>query len=277
VAALLALGAALAWGTGDFLGGLASRRARVLTVLAISQLAGLAALAVWLAVTRDPWPGTGEIGPAIAAGAAGVVGLAALYRGLALGPMVIVAPISAASPIVPLAVDAINGSTPRAWQWVGIAAVLAGIAVLSREPGGDGERRPAAAVGLALIAALGFGLFIVGIDAAADESVPWAVAAARATATVLALSIALATRTTLRPERAVLPLLLAVGLFDTGANVLVAAATTFGAAGIVAVLSALYPVTTIVLARLALGERVDHWRRAGGAVALCGAALVASG
>jgi drug/metabolite transporter (DMT)-like permease len=277
MAALLALGAALAWGTGDFLGGLASRRARVLTVLAISQLTGLVGLTVWLVVSRDPWPGMDESAPAVGAGIAGAVGLAALYRGLALGAMAIVAPISAASPIVPLAVDAINGSTPGARQWLGIAAVLTGIAVLSRGPGGSGGRRTAAGVGLALVAALGFGLFIVGIDAAADESVPWAVTTARGTATVLALAAALATRSTLRPARALIPLLLAVGVFDTGANVLVTAATTFGSAGIVAVLSALYPVTTIVLARLVLGERVDRWRRAGGAVALCGAALVAAG
>jgi drug/metabolite transporter (DMT)-like permease len=74
-----------------------------------------------------------------------------------------------------------------------------------------------------------------------------------------------------------LPLLVAVGLFDTGANLFVAFGTTKGAAGIVAVLSALYPVVTVALARLVLGERLSRGRRAGGAVALAGAALVAAG
>lgn len=274
--ALLALGAALAWGAGDFLGGLASRRAHVLTVLAVSQLAGLLGLATWLVLSGDPWPGPGDTAAAMGAGAAGAVGLAALYRGLALGTMAIVAPISAASPVVPLAVDAVNGSTPGALQWLGIVAVLAGIGVISRERTPLGGR-VATGVGLALIAALGFGLFVVGIDVAADESVPWAVTTARATATALAVAVALGMRVPLRPSRQLLPLLIAVGVFDAGANALVAAATTFGAAGVVAVLSALYPLTTIVLARLVLGERVDRWRRAGGAVALCGAALVAAG
>ncbi len=276
MAALLALGAALAWGAGDFLGGLTSRKAPVLMVLGVSQFIGFAGLLVWLAIARDPWPGGGEIAAAAGAGLAGAVGLAALYRGLALGAMAIVAPISAASPVVPLAVDAARGTTPSGTQWLGIGAVLVGIVVLSHQPT-SGERRLANGAGLAVIAALGFGLFVVGIDSAADESIVWATTTARGTSSALVVVTALAVGVSLRPARPLLPVLIAIGVFDTGANVLVATATTFGAAGIVAVLSALYPLTTIVLARVLLGERVDRLRRAGGAVALCGAALVAAG
>jgi drug/metabolite transporter (DMT)-like permease len=276
MAALLALGAALAWGAGDFLGGLSSRKAHVLTVLGVSQLIGFAGLLVWLAIARDPWPGGAETAFAAGAGLAGAVGLAALYRGLALGAMAIVAPISAASPVVPLAVDAARGSTPSQLQWLGIGAVLVGIVVLSHQPM-TGESRLATGAGLAVIAALGFGLFVVGIDAAADESIVWATTTARGTSSALVVAIAVAVGVSLRPARPMLPVLVAVGIFDTGANVLVASATTFGAAGIVAVLSALYPLTTIALARFLLGERVDRLRGAGGALALCGAALVAAG
>jgi drug/metabolite transporter (DMT)-like permease len=277
VAALLALSGALSWGVGDFLGGLASRRVAVLAVLAVSQAIGLAGVGLWVVLAGDPFPGAGELLPAVGAGAAGVVGLAALYRGLAVGAMGIVAPISAASPVVPLAVDAARGQVPEALEWVGIAFVLAGIVTLSREPGTGAERRVAAGVGLALVAALGFGGFVVGIDAGADESAPWAVVAARSASVALVLAAALATSTSLRPPRALLLTLAGIGLFDTGANVLVAFATTHGAAGIVAVLSALYPVATVVLARLVLGERLSVARRAGGGVALAGAALVAAG
>ncbi len=276
MAALLALGAALAWGAGDFLGGLTSRKAPVLMVLGVSQLIGFAGLLVWLGIARDPWPGGGEIAAAAGAGLAGAVGLAALYRGLALGAMAIVAPISAASPVVPLAVDAARGTTPSGMQWLGIGAVLVGIIVLSHQPA-YGERRLASGAGLAVVAALGFGLFVVGIDAAADESIAWATTTARGTSSALVVVTALAVGVSLRPARPLLPALVAIGVFDTGANVLVASATTLGAAGIVAVLSALYPLTTIVLARVLLGERVDRLRRTGGAVALCGAALVAAG
>jgi drug/metabolite transporter (DMT)-like permease len=149
--------------------------------------------------------------------------------------------------------------------------------VLSYEPSRPAGSRLAAGTGLAVLAALGFGAFVVGIDAGADESAAWAVVAARLSSVTLALAIALATATSLRSSRAVLPLVVGVGLFDTGANVLVAAATTHGAAGIVGVLSALYPIVTVLLARILLAERLATSRRVGGVLAVVGAALVATG
>ena len=277
MAALLALGGALCWGVGDFLGGLTSRRLAVITVLAVSQAIGLAGLFLWVLVAGDAFPGISQLLPAAAAGIAGLVGLGALYRGLAIGAMGIVAPISAASPIVPLAVDAARGDTPAALQWLGIALVLTGIAVLSHEPSRAGQRRVAAGTGLAVLAALGFGLFVVGLDAGADESAAWAVVAARAASVSVAVVAAVVTRASLRPPRQLLPMLVGVGVFDTGANVFVAAATTHGAAGIVAVLSALYPLVTVVLAWRLLGEHLARSKRVGGVVALAGAAFVAAG
>jgi drug/metabolite transporter (DMT)-like permease len=277
VASLLALGGALCWGAGDFLGGLAARRLAVLVVLTVSQAVGLAGVVLWVLVAGDPFPGAAELLPAALAGVAGLVGLGALYRGLAIGAMGIVAPISAAAPLVPLTVDATQGVVPGVVQWLGVALVLAGIAVLALEPAGGGAR-VASGVGLALVAALGFGLFFVGLDAGADESAPWAVVAARAASVSIAAAAAvLVTGTSLRPPRSLLPLLVAIGLFDTGANVLVAFASTRDAVGVVAVLSALYPVVTVVLARVVLGERLSPLRRTGGVVALAGAALVAAG
>jgi drug/metabolite transporter (DMT)-like permease len=277
VASVLALSGAALWGVGDFLGGLASRRLAVLAVLAISQAVGLAGVALWVWLARDPFPGVAELLPAAAAGVAGLVGLGALYRGLAVGAMGIVAPISAASPVVPLAVDAARGITPGALQWLGVSLVLAGIVALSLEPSGVRGRRLAAGAGLALVAALGFGGFVVGLDAGSDESAPWAVVSARSASVTIAVVAALLTSTSLRPPRRLLPMLVGVGAFDTGANVCVAFATTKGAAGIVAVLSALYPVVTVALARIVLAERLSLARRTGGAVAIAGAVLVAAG
>jgi drug/metabolite transporter (DMT)-like permease len=277
LAAVLALGGALCWGVGDFLGGLASRRLAVITVLTVSQAIGLAGLALWVLVAGDAFPGITQLLPAAAAGIAGLVGLGALYRGFAIGAMGIVAPISAASPIVPLALDAAKGDTPAALQWVGIALVLTGIAVLSRGPSGTGQRRVAAGAGLAVVAAVGFGLFVVGLDAGADESAAWAVVAARTASVSVAVAAALVTTTSLRPPRRLVPMLVGTGVFDTGAGVLVAAATTYGAAGVVAVLGALYPVVTVVLAWAVLGEQLSLSKRIGGVVALAGAAFVAAG
>jgi len=276
MASLLALGGALSWGVGDFLGGLAARRLAVLTVLAVSQAVGLAGVLLWVWIARDPFPGVVELAPAAGAGLAGLIGLGALYRGLAVGAMGIVAPISAASPVVPLTVDAARGTVPDPLQWIGIALVLAGIVALSREPA-SGGKRIAAGAGLAVVAALGFGLFVVGLDAGADESAPWAVVAARTASVLLAVAIALFyTHTSLRPPRSLLVVLVGIGVFDTGANVLIAFATTKDAAGIVAVLSSLYPVVTVVLARIVLGERLSVSKRAGGVIALTGALFVAT-
>lgn len=277
-AAGLALLGAMSWGTGDFFGGLASRRAHVLTVLVVSQAVGLVGVAAWALASGDGPPGIGDVLPAVGAGAAGAAGLAALYRGMAIGAMGIVAPISAVSPAVPLAVDLLRGDAPGGIQWAGIATALAGVVLLAREPGGGAPRAGlAAGVTLALVAALGFGLFVVGLDAASDGGATWAVVVARASSTSLALCAVLVVAAPLWPPTSLLPAIAAVGLFDTTANVLVAFATTYGSAGIVAVLSALYPLTTIVLARIVLGERLDRHRRVGGVLALAGAALVAVG
>ena len=275
MAPLLALAGAFGWGVGDFLGGLAARRLAVLTVLATSQAIGLVAILVWVATSGDAFPGTGELLPAGAAGIAAMVGLAALYRGFAIGAMGIIAPISAAAPVVPLAVDAARGEVPAAVQWLGVALVVGGIVLLSREPHTD--TRIAAGAGLAVVAAIGFGLFFVGIDAGSDESSAWAVAAARTCSLPIAVGAALVMRVPLAPPRRLLPMVAAVGLFDTTANVFVAGATNFGAVGVVAVLGSLYPVVTVVLAWLVLGERLGVAKRVGGAVALAGAAFVAAG
>jgi len=275
-AVVLALCSAALWGTGDFLGGLSTRTLNVLIVLFWSQLVGLLGVAVWIGVSGAERPGAVLLW-AVVAGLSAAVGLGCLYRGMAVGAMGIVAPISAASPVVPLAVDLGRGVSPSAAQWAGIAAVLGGIVLLAREPGA-GRRTPlAAGVVLALVAALAFGLFIVGLDAAADGSVPWTIVTARGTSTALALVLALGASVSIRPPARLVPAIAAVGVFDTTANVLVAFATTKGSAGIVAVLSALYPVVTIVLARVVLGERLDRPRRLGGVLALAGAAVVAAG
>jgi drug/metabolite transporter (DMT)-like permease len=275
--AVLALLGASFWGIGDFFGGLASRRAHVLTVLALSQAAGLAGAAAWALTSGGGRPGLDDLWPAAGAGACGAIGLAALYRGMAIGAMGIVAPISAASPVVPLAVDVGRGQVPSAVQWGGIAVVLGGIVLLAREPGRDGTSRVGAGVALAMLAALGFGLFVVGLDASSDSSVAWTILVVRSTSTLLTLAAAVAVSAPLRPPARLVPMILAVGAFDTAANVLVAFATTRGPAGIVAVLGALYPVTTVLLARAVLGERLDRARRLGGALALGGAAAVAVG
>jgi drug/metabolite transporter (DMT)-like permease len=279
VALLLALGASLSWGAGDFLGGLASRRASVLTVLPLTQGAGLIGVAVVLAIAQDPVPGLGPAAVAAAAGLAGAVGLAGLYRGMAIGAMSVVAPISALAAVVPFTVGVARGERPSKLQLVGVVAALIGIVLVSREPGrGSSSPARAAGVGLALVAAAGFGFYFTFTDIAADDAgAPWTVFVSRGTATAVAIVTFLIARPPLRLERGLVRLVLAVGLFDVAANVLFGVATTKGLVSIVSVLASLYPVVTVVLARVVLHERISSPQRAGAGAALAGAALITAG
>jgi drug/metabolite transporter (DMT)-like permease len=275
-AVALALGASLAWGLGDFLGGLTSRRLHVLTVLVVQQVFGLALAAAWVVWSRDGFPGWEATAWAAAAGTAGCVGIGALYRGMAIGAMGIVAPVSAVSAVIPFAVGVASGERPGTLQVVGIVLALSGVAVASREPAHRGGGT-AAGIGLALLAALGFGLYFVFAERAAEASVPVAVATARGVSLLVAFAAALAVGASLRPGRSFLPALAVIGVCDVGANMLFSLATTHGYLSVVAVLAALYPIVTVSLAAIVLHERIAPAQRAGVAGALAGAALITAG
>ena len=276
LAITLALCASLSWGLGDFFGGLKSRTLHVLTVLVLSQVFGIAAALVWVAGSGEGFPGWSATALGAAAGASGCLGIATLYRGMAIGAMGIVAPISAVAAAIPFGVGIASGERPGALQVAGILLVFAGVGVASREPADRGGGR-ADGIGLALLAALGFGLYFVFADRAADESVPYAVATARGVSLGLALVVALVVGASLRPGRASWPVLATIGLCDVGANMLFSLATTRGFLSVVSVLSALYPVVTVALAAIVLHERVSAVQRLGVAGALAGAALITAG
>lgn len=276
LAIALALGASISWGLGDFYGGLTSRRLHVLTVLVLQQVFGLAAAATWVLLSGDGFPGWAAAGWAAGAGIAGCVGIGALYRGMAVGAMGIVAPVSAVSAAIPFGVGVASGERPGTLQIAGILLALAGVAVASREPAERGGGA-AAGIGLALLAALGFGLYFVFAERAAETSVPFAVATARGVSLLVAFAALLVVGASLRPGRSFIPVLILIGLCDAGANVLFSLATTHGYLSVVSVLSALYPVVTVALAALVLHERLGAAQRGGVVVALLGAALITAG
>jgi drug/metabolite transporter (DMT)-like permease len=271
----LALVAAASWGCGDFLGGLSSRRVPMLTVLAVSEVAGLVAIVAVLAVVGPARPGAGALAWAAAAGIAGSTGLGALYRGMAVGAMGVVAPLSSAAAIVPVAFGVATGERPDTLQVAGVACALAGVVLASREPSAEGVRR-AAGVELALVAAGGFGLYFVFIDRASEGGALWATTVSRGTASVLAVGAALALGSLRVPGR-LAPRLVLVGLFDVGANGMLTVALRHGLVSLVSVLSSLYPVVTVLLARLTLQERTARTQQIGVVLALGGAALIAAG
>ena len=277
-ALLLAFASSVTWGTGDFLGGLKSRQLPLLNVLVATQLAGFALIGAYVAIRGEGLP-TGDIFLwAPVSGLAGALGLAAFYRGLAVGNMGVVAPISSTAAVVPLVVGVAGGDRPAAVQYTGIALALVGVALASREEVGGGLRgNTARGAGLALLSALGFGLFFVGIDNASDEDVAWAIFFNRAASvTVLAAAFAVG-RPAIAARRSDLPVLGLIGVCDISANAMFAVASTEGLVSLVSVLGSLYPVTTVVLAAVALGERPHRLARVGVVLALSGVVLIAAG
>ncbi len=191
-AVTLGLASAASWGAGDFCGGLASKRAPVLGVLVVGQAAGVALIGAAALLLGEASPAPAALAFGVAAGALGAVGLAALYRGLAVGRMAVVAPVSAVlSAAVPVAWSALAEGMPPAAKLAGFVLALAGIWLLARAgvPGGGWE-----GLALALLAGCGFGGFLVLMDHAARGGTFWPLAAARGTAVGLSLAVAIARR-----------------------------------------------------------------------------------
>ena len=268
----LAFAASVAWGVGDFLGGVTSRRLATLAVLAVSEVAGWVLLGILVAASGDDPLGASATAAAVAAGIAGLVGLGALYQGMAVGAIGVVAPVSTLAALIPLTYGLARGERPGPIQLLGAAAILVGVALVSREPGPAGARL-AAGVSFALLAALGFGLYFVFIDVASEASAPWAVFVSRGVASAVAVAAALSTRVLRAPVR-VVPVLVAIGIFDAGANALLATALNRGYTSIVSVVASLYPVVTVLLAASILHEHVARTQKAGIVLTLAGVVLI---
>jgi drug/metabolite transporter (DMT)-like permease len=227
----------------------------------------------------DELPSWSAVGWAALAGSAGIVALGAFYRALAIGTMSVVAPISATAAAVPVLVGLAEGERPGGLQIAGMAAALAGVILASREPVEEGcPPANRAAIGLALVAAAGFGTFFVGIDrASATAEVPWVIVVQRCCSVSLLVIATLVVRPSLPRDGASLLVLAAVGLLDLGANGLYALATTHGLLSVVSVLGSLYPAVTVVLARFVLAERIARVQELGVVLALAGVIAISAG
>ncbi len=264
---------ALSFGAGDFAGAVAARRAGTLVVVAGAHFMGLVALLVGLLILRPPIP---DLGPAligVAAGVAGMVGLAALYRGMSLGSMGIVTSLSGAGSLaIPLAAGAVLGAsvTPVQMAGVGCAAIAAAAA-----SGASRDQLGRQALLLAGAAAIGFGTWYVLLDLAARGGDPlWALTFSRATSAALAAAVAFG-----RFDRARLPvrIVVAAGLFDVGGNAFYVVACEIIPIGLAAALTGLYPIVTMILARFVLSEHLPRLGQVGVAFALLGIVLIAVG
>ena len=268
----LALGASLAWGVADFAGPLVSRTLGALPVLLWAQVGGVLAIALAVAVRADGPRGAGVLF-AIAAGVCGTAGLYAYYRGMQIGAMSVIAPIAGVSAVIPVGFGIATGDSPTAWQVVGIVAALLGVGLASVEHQ-EGVRRLATGVGLALLAALGFGLYFPWMHAAGKVDFWWASLVFRTTALLVVAGGVAATRTKVRLRPRHLLFAGAVGVGDTLGNVLFAASSAHGLVSLTSVLASLYPIMTVLLAAAVLRERVAPLQRAGVVLTLAGVILI---
>jgi drug/metabolite transporter (DMT)-like permease len=269
---LLALGASLAWGVGDFFGPLISRTLGVLPVLLWAQVGGVASLVVAMTIRAEGPAGWGVL-YAIGASFGGMLGLFAYYRGMNTGTMSVVAPIAGVSAVIPVIYGIATGDDPSVSQIAGVGAAIAGVGLASIEHQA-GRRRVAAGVGLALLAACGFGFYFPWMHAAGKVDFWWASTIFRTTALLLVVTAVTAGRIDVRMSRRNIALAALAGIVDTAGNVSFAASSQHGLVSLTAVLASLYPIVTVLLAASILHERVAPLQRAGIALTLAGVVLI---
>ena len=276
MAVLLALCSAATYGIGDFCGGMAARRVPATTVLLWSHVLGLALLLGATPLVSGSADGR-DLAFGALGGLAGAAGVGLLYKGLSVGPMSVVAPITALlSAAVPVLWGVVQGERPELNVTAGMVLALLAVVLVSAE--GGGTFRPADARGLvfALGAGLGFGLFFVSLSYTDDASGVWPLVAARATSVTLVGGLALAGRIPRSAPRGDARSLTATaGALDAAANVLYLLAIREGLLSVVSVLAALYPTGTVLLARLVLKEQFASLQRLGLALAVPAAILMA--
>jgi drug/metabolite transporter (DMT)-like permease len=277
LAALLALCASLSWGFADYFGGVKARVLPSLTVLAASQPFGLAALGIAVVARGTGIPGD-EVAWAALAAVFGTVGLFAFYRGMAVGAISVVAPIAAVAAGIPVIWGvAVSGNHITGLQAIGFVAAIGGCVGASLELRPE-RRQLAAGVGWAAVAMLCFGAYYIPMHAASTQDWLWPAFLFRCTSVTLVWSVVLLRRARPTGLRGHWAALIAIGFLDTGGNALFAASSSsHGLLSVVAVLASLYPVVTVLLARILLGERVQRMQDFGVVVALVGVVLITAG
>lgn len=282
-----ALTAALSWGTGDYLGGIASRRYPLLWVMLASAGGGMTLALVLSLGSGDPFPSGDDVVLAVAAGLAGLVALAAFYKALAIGTMSIVAPITATGAAIPVLWGVIGrGESLSSFTVVAMFVAIAGVILASREQDlaettGVDAATHRRSVLLAIVAALGFGAIFTLIAEAGEHSIYWPAAILKCS-TVVAVAVALliARRGTgeqpARPSGNGWLFPISIGFFDVSANITFTAATHHGSLAVTSVVSSLYPVTTILLAYVFLHERLVKSQILGVFLALAGVAMISA-
>jgi drug/metabolite transporter (DMT)-like permease len=255
---VLGLVAAATWGSGDFAGGMLVRRAPVLGVALVSQLVGTAIALILALVRGETMPLPADLPWSVLAGASGGVGIVALYRGLAIGRMGVVAPVTGVlAATIPVGFGIIVEGLPSVLVEIGIGLAIVAVVLVSRVD--DGRAGPSG-MGLALVAGVAIGGFGVAVSQISNGHAFGPLTMIRATEALLIVAIAILGRQAWRVQPRLLPAMAGVGVLDMAGNAGFILSVQAGSLAVGAMLSSLYPVITVVLAAVVLRERItrDH-------------------
>jgi drug/metabolite transporter (DMT)-like permease len=279
VANALAVFASIAYGAADFLGGLATKRgSTVFSTVVCSQATGLVLVLLALPFLAPASPTTSDLAWGAASGLAGGIGLALLYRGLAVGVMSVVAPVTAVcAVIIPVVVGLALGERPTGLALAGVALALVAIVLISRSGQAEEGKRARTGLLIAVASGIAIGIFMVCLERTGPSAGLWPLVPARAVSVSFFAVAGLLAREKLLPRRESWSIVVGGGALDMVANVLYLLAVRQGPLSIVATLTSLYPASTILLARFVLRERLRLVQQAGVACAAVAIVLIVAG
>ena len=280
---VFALLAAAIYGAADFVGGMVAKRASTLAAVVATQGAGLGLLLLFTPLMLGAVVTANDVLFGSLAGLTGSVGVALLYRGLAMGPMSVVAPITAVCAVViPLIAGLLFGERLTPLAALGVAMAIAAVVLLGQDtspsPATNEAPRSAAhvaqAVRIALASGVAIGGFFVCLGQTAAPDGLWPLAISRTVSVTVFMAVAFATRQAWKVPAAAIPAAIACGAMDMVANGLYLAAVREGQLSLVATLASLYPASTVLLARVVLGERLGRLQLVGVAAAVAAIVLI---
>lgn len=269
---LFGLAASLCWGSGDFSGGLASRRANASSVVLAAYAVGFVLMIILALIWREPFPTAVDMMWGGLAGVAGVLGLLAFYSALSRGKMGIAAPVSAVlTAMLPVLFSVFTTGLPGFLQLIGFVLALLAIALISRP---EKTKGPPQGIGLAVLAGCCFGCFFILISRVSPTATFWPLAVARFSSVLVLLATLLVRRQRIPPAKAAAPLVVLAGILDAIGNAFFVLAAHSGRLDVAAILSSLYPAATVLLAALVLRERVTRIQGVGVLLVLVAVPLI---
>jgi len=275
---LLSLTACLGWGLADYLAALKSRSLPIIFVLVIPQAIGLFAIIPFLLYNMSSWPPIDTLIFGFLAGCFAIIGMASLYRGMAIGPIGLVSLITSMCAVIPILFDLIMGNWLSLMQTIGIIFVLISIILLRGKTAEANFKKPkASGIGFGFLAALAIGILYILMDAASNSDPYWASMVERTTMTALLVAGFAIKKPAYKIQKSDLPVLAVIGVLNSLSVVAFAVATTMGMISIVSVVVSLYPIVPIFLAAVLLHERLTRNQTIGVVLALSGIIMVSAG